>query len=77
MEVCRYDKDETVEGADIVLATAGAPRTPEMKDRTDLTKKNAIIIEQIAKAVTVGFAIDLKRKINKKEQTPYLPVVQT
>lgn len=52
MEVCTYDEDEAVEGADIVLVTADAPRTPEMKDRTDLTKQNASIIRQIAEAVT-------------------------
>lgn len=51
MEVCTYDEDEAVEGADIVLVTAGTPRTPQMEDRTNLIKANATTIRQIAKAV--------------------------
>ena len=51
MEVRTHDKDEAVEGADIVLVTAGTPRTPKMEDRTDLTRTNAAIIKQIARTV--------------------------
>lgn len=51
MEVATYDQDGAVEEADLVLVTAGAPRTPDMKDRTDLTVANARIIEEIAEAV--------------------------
>lgn len=51
MEVSTYDEDEAVEGADIVLVTAGTPRTPQMEDRTNLIKANAATIRQIAEAV--------------------------
>ncbi|MFO7992007.1 MAG: malate dehydrogenase [Thermoplasmata archaeon] len=51
IDVVSYDEDDSVEGADIVLITAGAPRTKDMKDRTDLTEANARIIKDIAEAV--------------------------
>lgn len=51
MKIFAYDQDKAVEGADIVLVTAGFPRTPEMKDRTELTVVNAKMIKEIAEAL--------------------------
>lgn len=51
IELESYEEDEKVEGADIVLITAGTPRTPDMDSRTDLTSSNASIIEEIGRAV--------------------------
>jgi malate dehydrogenase len=48
MEVYAYDVDAAVENADIVLVTAGAPRSPEMEDRNILLKENAKTIKDIA-----------------------------
>lgn len=48
MEVYAYDVDAAVENADIVLVTAGAPRSPEMEDRNILLKENAKTIKEIA-----------------------------
>jgi len=48
MKIFAYDQDEAVEEADMVLVTAGFPRTPEMKDRTQLTAVNAKMIKEIA-----------------------------
>jgi len=50
MKIFAYDQDEAVEEADMVLVTAGFPRTPEMKDRTQLTAVNARMIKEIAEA---------------------------
>ncbi|MEA1964678.1 MAG: hypothetical protein U9O41_06075 [Candidatus Aerophobetes bacterium] len=51
MKISAYGQDEAVEGADMVLVTAGFPRTPEMKDRTQLTAVNARMIKEIAEAL--------------------------
>ncbi len=51
MKIFAYDQDKAVEGADMVLVTAGFPRTPEMKDRTELTAVNAKMIKEIAEAL--------------------------
>ncbi len=51
IDICHHEEDGAVEEADIVLVTAGAPRTEDMKDRNDLTKANAEIIKDIAEAV--------------------------
>ena len=48
MEVYAYDEDGAVENADMVLVTAGAPRSPEMEDRNILLKENAKTIKEIA-----------------------------
>ena len=48
MEVYAYDQDASVEKADMILITAGAPRSPEMKDRNMLLKENAKTIKEIA-----------------------------
>lgn len=51
MEVCSYEEDGAVQGVDIVLVTAGTPRDPNMNERTALTEMNALIIDEIARAV--------------------------
>jgi len=51
MKIFAYDRDEAVEGSDMVLVTAGFPRTPEMKDRTELTAANARMIKELAEAL--------------------------
>ena len=48
MDVEAYEEDSAVEGADMVLITAGQPRTPEMETRAELIGANAEIIKQIA-----------------------------
>ncbi|MFP4646433.1 MAG: malate dehydrogenase [Candidatus Acetothermia bacterium] len=42
------EKDAGVEGADIVLITAGTPRDEDMESRTELTRANGRIMAQIA-----------------------------
>lgn len=51
MDVVTGEEDAAVEGADIVLVTAGAPRGPDMATRTDLVAQNARVMHQIAEAV--------------------------
>lgn len=51
MKIFAYDRDEAIEGSDMVLVTAGFPRTPEMKDRTELTAANARMIKELAEAL--------------------------
>lgn len=46
-----YEKDGKVEGADLVLITAGTPRTPEMDSRTNLAELNSDTIREIGEAV--------------------------
>ena len=51
MKVHAYVEDEAVEGANIVLVTAGTPRVPGMENRTELTRANAAVVKQIAETV--------------------------
>ena len=51
MEIESYERDEAVENADLVLITAGTPRTKDMASRTDLTESNAEIVKEIAEKV--------------------------
>jgi len=51
MDIITADEDASVQGADIVLVTAGAPRSPDMQSRTDLVERNARVIQIIAQAV--------------------------
>ena len=53
VNVIACEKDEYVNGADIILISAGKPRTPGIKmTRRDLTIKNSEIVKQIAKSTT-------------------------
>lgn len=54
IEVESLTASRAVRQADIVLVTAGTPRTPEMKERTNLTEQNATIIKEIANSVVQG-----------------------
>ncbi len=51
IEVDSFQDSMAVQDADIVLVTAGTPRTPDMKERTNLTSRNAAIIRDIAEVV--------------------------
>ena len=51
VEINSCEKDEDVAGADIILISAGEPRTPGVKmTRRDLANQNAKIIKQISEA---------------------------
>jgi malate dehydrogenase len=51
IEIESFTASRAVEQADIILITAGTPRTPDMKERTNLTEQNAAIIKEIANGV--------------------------
>ena len=51
MKILAYDRSDAVEGSDMVLVSAGFPRTPEMKDRTELTAVNARMIKELAETL--------------------------
>lgn len=51
MEINSYQEDQAAKEADLVLVTAGIPRTPAMKDRVELTTANAEVIKEIAEAI--------------------------
>src|SRR3989337_3746550 len=51
VEINSCEKDEDVSGADIILISAGEPRTPGVKmSRRDLALRNAKIIRHISEA---------------------------
>ena len=51
-EIVAADKDEGVANADLILISAGEPRTPGVKmSRRDLAEKNAQIIKAVSEAV--------------------------
>jgi len=53
LEINSCEKDENVAGADIILISAGEPRTPGVKmSRRDLAIQNAKIVKQVAEATT-------------------------
>ena len=53
VNVIACERDDDVNGADIILISAGKPRTPGIKmTRRDLTIKNSEIVKQIAKSTT-------------------------
>ncbi|RJS89087.1 malate dehydrogenase [Candidatus Bathyarchaeota archaeon] len=52
VEINAYERDEDLSGADLIVVTAGIPRTPGVKmSRRDLAAKNAEIIRYIAEVV--------------------------
>ena len=51
VEICSCGKDEEVSGADVILISAGEPRTPGVKmSRRDLAIQNAKIVKQVSEA---------------------------
>jgi malate dehydrogenase len=53
VEIFACERDEEVAGADIILISAGEPRTPGVKmSRRDLTVENAKIVKYIAETVS-------------------------
>ncbi len=51
VEISSCEKDDEVAGADIILISAGQPRTPGVKmTRRDLAIQNATIIKQVSEA---------------------------
>ncbi|HJX24069.1 MAG TPA: malate dehydrogenase [Candidatus Bathyarchaeia archaeon] len=51
IEIIGCERDEEVQGADIILVSAGEPRLPGVQmSRRDLALKNAIIVRHIAEA---------------------------
>ncbi|MGD0072570.1 MAG: malate dehydrogenase [Candidatus Bathyarchaeia archaeon] len=53
VEINSCEKDEDVAGADIILISAGEPRTPGAKmSRRDLAIQNAKIVKQVSEATT-------------------------
>lgn len=53
VEILSCDKDEDVANADIILVSAGKPRTPGIKmTRRDLATQNGQIVKQIAESTT-------------------------
>jgi malate dehydrogenase len=60
VEVVACEKDEDVNGADIILVSAGKPRTPGVKmTRRDLALQNGQIVKHIAES-TISKNIDAK-----------------
>jgi len=52
VEINTYEKDECVEGADLVVVCPGKPRVPGVQmDRRDLVAANAEIINQVAEVM--------------------------
>ncbi len=51
IQISHYEKNEEISGAEIIIVTAGAPRTPQMADRKELTRVNAKIIKSVAESV--------------------------
>ena len=55
VEINSCEKDEDVAGADIILISAGEPRTPGVKmTRRDLAIQNAKIVKQVSEATTAN-----------------------
>ena len=55
VEINSCEKDEDVAGSDIILISAGEPRTPGVKmTRRDLAIQNAKIVKQISEATTAN-----------------------
>jgi len=53
IEILSCDKDEDVANADIILVSAGKPRTPGVKmTRRDLATQNGQLVKQIAESTT-------------------------
>ncbi|MCJ7632859.1 malate dehydrogenase, partial [Candidatus Bathyarchaeota archaeon] len=53
VEVVDCERDEDIQGADLILISAGEPRLPGVEmSRRDLVVKNAEVIKTIAKAVS-------------------------
>ena len=51
VEISSCEKDEEVSGADVILISAGEPRTPGVKmSRRDLAIQNAKIVKQVSEA---------------------------